>query len=78
MWARMLGSSHRSENPAAWLAFDWRENEDRVWVGGWWYLLKNGRWQTVGDVRRIDYEFAGFTNPEDLKTLAEAYYGKDV
>ena len=57
---------------------DWRENEDRVWVGGWWYLLKNGRWQTVGDVRRIDYEFAGFTDSEDLKTLAEAYYGEDV
>nr|DAX36693.1 MAG TPA: hypothetical protein [Caudoviricetes sp.] len=54
---------------------DWRENEDRVWVGGWWYLLKNGRWQTVGDVRRKDYEFAGFTESEDLKTLAEAYYG---
>ena len=54
---------------------DWRENEDRVWVGGWWYLLKNGRWQTVGDVRRIDYEFAGFIDSEDLKTLAEAYYG---
>ena len=54
---------------------DWREEDGRINVGGWWYLLKNGRWQTVGDVRRIDYEFAGFTDSEDLKTLAEAYYG---
>ena len=54
---------------------DWREEDGRINVGCWWYLLKNGRWQTVRDVRRIDYEFAGFTNPEDLKTLAEAYYG---
>ena len=53
---------------------DWRENEDRVWVGGWWYNLSNAQWQTSGD-RRKDYEFAGFTNLEDLKTLAEAYYG---
>jgi len=59
---------------------DWREEEEdgRINVGGWWYLLKNGRWQTVRDVRRIDYEFAGFTDSEDLKTLAEVYYGKDV
>lgn len=57
---------------------NWREEDDRINIAGWWYLLKNGRWQTVGDVRRIDYEFAGCTNPEDLKTLAEAYYGKDV
>lgn len=57
---------------------DWREEEGRINVGGWWYLLKNGRWQTIRDVRRKDYEFAGFTNPEDLKTLAEVYYGKDV
>ena len=54
---------------------DWREEDGRINVGGWWYLLKNGRWDTVGDVRRIDYEFAGFTDSEDLKTLAEAYYG---
>lgn len=54
---------------------DWREEDGRINVGGWWYLLKNGRWQTVRDVHRIDYEFAGFTESEDLKTLAEAYYG---
>lgn len=54
---------------------DWREEDSRINIGGWWYLLKNGRWQTLGDVRRIDYEFAGFTDSEDLKTLAEAYYG---
>ena len=54
---------------------DWREDDGRINVGGWRYLFKNGRWDTVGDVRRIDYEFAGFTDSEDLKTLAEAYYG---
>nr|DAP27972.1 MAG TPA: hypothetical protein [Caudoviricetes sp.] len=53
---------------------DWRENEDRVYVGEWWYSLSNAQWQTSGE-RRKDYEFAGFTNSEDLKTLAEAYYG---
>lgn len=54
---------------------DWREEDGRINVGGWRYLLKNGRCQTVRDVHRIDYKFAGFTNSEDLKTLAEAYYG---
>nr|DAN79020.1 MAG TPA: hypothetical protein [Caudoviricetes sp.] len=53
---------------------DWRENEDRVYVGEWWYNLSNAQWQTSGE-RRKDYEFAGFTDSEDLKTLAEAYYG---
>lgn len=53
---------------------DWRENEDRVYVGEWWYNMINAQWQTSGE-RRKDYEFAGFTNSEDLKTLAEAYYG---
>ena len=53
---------------------DWRENEDRVYVGEWWYNLSNAQWQTSGD-RRKDYEFAGFTNSEDLQTLAESYYG---
>ena len=56
------------------LGTDWRENEDRVYVGEWWYNLSNAQWQTTGE-RRKDYEFAGFTNSEDLKTLAEAYYG---
>lgn len=53
---------------------NWREEADRVYVGKWWYLIKNGRWQTIADVRRTDYEFAGFTDSEDLKTLVEAYY----
>lgn len=54
---------------------NWRDDDARVYVGEWWYLLKNGRWQTVGDARRKDYEFAGFTDSEDLKTLVAAYYG---
>ena len=53
---------------------DWREEDDRINVGGWWYNLSNAQWQTSGE-RRKDYEFAGFTDSEDLKTLAEAYYG---
>ena len=53
---------------------EWREEDGRVWVGGWWYNLSNAQWQTSGE-RRKDYEFTGFTDSEDLKTLAEAYYG---
>lgn len=52
---------------------EWRE-DGRVWVGGWWYNLRNAQWQTSGE-RRKDYEFTGFTESEDMKTLAEAYYG---
>lgn len=57
------------------LGTSWREDDGRINIGGWWYLFKNGRWETVQPERRIDYEFAGFTDSEDLKTLAEAYYG---
>lgn len=53
---------------------EWREEDGRVWVGGWWYNLSNAQWQTSGE-RRKDYEFTGFTESEDMKTLAEAYYG---
>lgn len=50
---------------------EYRESEDGFHLG-WWYSFDKGQWQTHGE-RTKGYEFAGFTNPEDLKTLSEAY-----
>lgn len=50
---------------------EYRENEDGFHVG-WWYSRDKGQWQTHGE-RTKGYEFAGFANSEDLKTLSEAY-----
>lgn len=51
---------------------EYRENEDGFRVG-WWYSHDKGQWQTSDDERIKGYEFAGFVNSEDLKTLSEAY-----
>lgn len=51
---------------------EYRETEDGFHIG-WWYSHDKGWWQTSDNERVKGYEFAGFVNSEDLKTLSEAY-----